>query len=312
MLFLLLACTDAPDDTGAKAPFDGNFTLTDANNYGYVSELVPSVQEVALRSDFTVDWSGLTEDLLGHAVDPVREVAYVWMIQFPNRTEEELVDLLVSDELLQEDIGAIVQFDNDAGVTSATLSEFVFPPSAPIDPETDFTDGSGTWILRATTGFMETRMLSFVRPSDTAANTTLTLASDSADLMFDADLSSLTPYAFDAELGTYTVDWSGLTGHAGGGDIDLSRIDQLMVARYDALSVADLEVQFLDIELIASAMYTADVYGLTSAELGAATDEAGTAFASFGTDSRWLLALRCTMCANPSPPFLTVVEVGAP
>lgn len=312
MLFLLLACTGEPKDTGEETPFDGNFALADANNYAYTSALTPGVQDVALRSDFTVDWSGLTTDLLGHDMDPALDVEYVWMIQFPNRTEEELVDLLVGDALLQEDIGAVVQFSNGDGRTSATLSEFVFPPNAPIDPEDDFTDGSGTWILRATTGLLTTRMLSFVRPSDASAVTTLTLASDSAALAFDADLGSLEKYAFDEELDAYTVDWSGLTKHAGGAEIDLSRIDQLMLARYDGLSVADLEEQFLDIELIASATYTADVYGLTSIDLATITDVGGASFPGFGADTRWLLALRCTTCANPSPPFLTVVEVGAP
>jgi hypothetical protein len=312
MLLLLLACTGEPKDTGEETPFDGNFALSDANNYAYTSALAPGAQDVALRSDFTVDWSGLTTDLLGHATDPATDIEYVWMIQFPNRTEEELVDLLVGDALLQEDIGAVVQFSNGDGRTSASLSEFVFPPNAPIDPADDFTDGSGAWILRGTTGLLTTRMLSFVRPSDTTTNTALTLTSTSAALDFDADLASLGKYAFDEELDAYTVDWSGLTKHAGGADIDLSRIDQLLLARYDGLSVAELEAQFLDIELIASVTYTADIYGLTSIDLSTVTDVGGAPFAGFGADTRWLLALRCTTCANPSPPFLTVIEVGAP
>ncbi|MDP2307269.1 MAG: hypothetical protein Q8P18_14680 [Pseudomonadota bacterium] len=312
---LLLACT-APkaDDTGV-APFDGQFTFTDANNYSYISDLAVVAQEVQLRQEVTFDWSGLTTDLLGHPIDPVTDVDLIWVVQFPTLTEDEVVAAIVTDTLLQQDVGPYIQFDNDpADATSALLSEFVFPPATPIVPEEDFTDGSGTWLVRATTGVNENRMLGFMRPTEESTNHTFLLDSASATLDFQADLQSLTGFTLAEEHAPYVANWSALDTHAGGGDLDLTDLDQLMIARYDGRTLDDLEANFIDIELIADEMYTADVYDVAdyTADLSMATNADGVAFSGFGADSLWLVALRCTtVCTNPAPPFLTVVQVGA-
>lgn len=311
MILLALAACTGPEDDSGKAPFDGAFVFTDANNYAYTSAIDVSAQEVQLRQDVTIDWSGLTTDLLGHAMDPAEDVSLIWIVQFPNLTEDEVANAIVTETLLQEDVGPYIQFKNEANVTSATLSQFVFPPATPISPEEDFTDGSGTWLVRATTGLIENRMLGFMRPTEDTTNTTFLLASDTAALDFDADLQSLDAFTFDEEPATYTADWSALETHANGNEIDLDLLDQLMIARYDGMSLADIEADFIDVELIASEIFTADVYGLTSTDLSVAVSSTtGEAFSGFGADSLWLVALRCTACTNPAPPFLTVVQVG--
>lgn len=310
ILLALAACTGPGDDSG-KAPFDGAFVFSDANNYAYTSAVDVSAQDVRLRTDITVDWSGLTTDLLGHAMDPAEDVSLIWIVQFPNLTEDEVANAIVTETLLQEDVGPYIQFKNEANATSATLSQFVFPPATPIVPEEDFTDGSGTWLVRATTGLVENRMLGFMRPTEESTNTTFLLASDTSTLDFDADLQSLEAFAFDDEPATYTADWSALETHANGNEIDLDLLDQLMIARYDGMSLSDIEADFIDVELIASEIFTADVYGLTSTDLSVAVSSTtGEAFSGFGADSLWLVALRCTACTNPAPPFLTVVQVG--
>jgi hypothetical protein len=310
----LAGCTDkGVDDTGT-APFDGRFAFADVNNYSYTSALDVQPQEVQLRNEVTFDWSDLTTDLLGHTIDPVTDVDLVWVVQFPTLTEDEVVAAILTDTLLQQDVGPYIQFDNDpADVTSGLLSEFVFPPDTAIDPAVDFTDGTGTWLVRATTGATENRMLGFMRPTDDSTNHTFVLGADSATLDFEANLKALTPFAFDEEQPTYVADWSGLETHANGGEIDLTDLDQLMIARYDGRTLDDLEADFIDIELIADELYTADVYEVVDyqADLSMATNAEGVAFSGFGADSLWLVALRCTtVCANPAPPFLTVVQVG--
>ena len=50
-----------------------------------------------------------------------------------------------------------------------------------------------------------------------------------------------------------------------------------------------------------------DLPGGTTASLGDATN-GGAAFDGFSGNGVWLLALRCTTCANPAPLFLTVLE----
>ena len=311
-LLLLLACVGADTDDTA-AGFDGNFVFADANNYDYNSALNVTTQEVQLAHDVTFDWSGLTTDLLGHAMDPATDVDLVWMVQFPNLSEADVVAAILTDSLLQLDVGPYVQFDNDpADTTTALLSEFVFPPDNVIQPETDFVDGSGTWLVRATSGASTNRMLAFARPTETSENHTFVLGSDAAALDFDADLQSLTPFAFYGEPATYTADWSTLATHANGNDIVLNSLDQLMIARYDGMTLDDIEADFINVDRIASDLYTADVYDVVDykADLSLATNSAGEAFSGFGGGSLWLIALRCTACANPAPPFLTVVHSG--
>lgn len=314
MTLVLFACTAPKDGDTGDAPFDGRFVFTDANNYSYTSALDVTPQEVQLRNEVTFDWSGLTTDLLGHAIDPATDVDLVWVVQFPTVTEEEVVSAILTDSLLQESVGPYIQFDNDpANVTTGLLSEFVFPPDTSIVPEEDFTDGSGTWLVRATTGAAENRMLGFMRPTEDSTNHRFLLGADSATLDFQADLQSLTPFAFDEAQPAYVADWSALQTHANGNDIDLNKLDQLLVARYDGRTLDDLEADFIDIELIADELYTADVYEVSDyqADLTMATNAEGVAFSGFGEDGLWLVALRCTtVCMNPAPPFLTVVQVG--
>ncbi len=309
-LLALLGCTGPSDDTGT-APFDGRFVFTDANNYSYTSAIDVAAQEVQLGQDVTFDWSGLTTDLLGHPIDPATDIDLVWVVQFPTLTEDEVVAAIVAETLLQMDVGPYIQFDNDpANGTTARMSEFVVPPATPIVPEDDFVDGAGTWLVRGTTGLLENRMLGFMRPTDTSANHTFVLGSDSATLDFQADLASLTDFRFDTEPTSYVADWSGLETHANGNDILLDSLDQLMVARYDGLTLDDIAADFIDVELIASEIYTADVYGALdyTADLSLATNADGVAFSGFPDGSLWLVALRCTACTNPAPPFLTVVQ----
>lgn len=312
MIFALLACSggDADDTATPEVPFDGNFIFTDANNYSYTSSIDGSSTEVGLRADFTVDWSGLTTDLLGHEMDPAVDVDLVWLLWFPDLTEAEVEQRIVEDALLMEDLGIYVQFDNDADVTSASLSQFIVPPDNPIVPENDFTDGSGTWMLRVTTGLLESRMIQFIHPTEESTNHAVSFTPTSAVLNFDADLQSLDDFEITDTFPTYTADWSGLTAHAGGIGYDPARLDELMIARYDGLTLDQLEADFIDIELLAADIYTADVYGLDSVDLSVATSATSGAFAGFGADTLWLIALRCTTCANPAPPFLTVVQVG--
>ncbi len=313
MTLLLLACTgptdDNRDDTGD--PF-GGFRVTDANNYRYDSAIDGTSTEVQIAADFTLDWSGLTVDLLGHPMDPATEVDMVWLVQFGRLTQEEVQTKIVADTLLTEDASAYVTLENVSDATSCALSEFRAGPVTTVDPTTDFTDADGTWMTRVTTGSSDTRMLQFLRPTVGSSNHDVTFGPDSAILTFNADLHSLQPFAFAEEPAGYALDWSGLTTHANGNPLVLPTMDQLLIGRYDGLTVADLESRFIDIETIASETFIADVYGRTdyTAVLSEAVNADGVAFSGFGAGSLWIIALQCTVCANPAPPFVTVVEVA--
>lgn len=309
ILLLLTACTGTKDDSAA--PVDG-LVLTDASNYSYTSDIEASSQELLLFNDNTFDWSGLTTDLLGHSVDPANDIEYIWMIQFPNLSQEEVVDAIVTDNLLAEDIGGYVQYRNNDGATSAMLSEFVYPPATAIDPATDFTDSTGTWLVRATVGIADTRMIGFAVPTEKTTNQYFEISGTTSILDFQADLSSLDGFDLTGEPSSYAVDFSGLTTHASGSEIDFTEIDQLLLGRYDGMAVTDIEDQFIDLELIASDIYTVDIYEDPDriVDLTTAVSETSGAFSGFGADTLWVLALRCTSCTNPAPPYVTVIQVG--
>jgi hypothetical protein len=303
MTLLFAACSGTSGDD-----FDGSFVLSDANNYSYTSHLGIGAQVVERGADFTIDWSGLTTDLLGHPVDPAADVGEVYLLSFPALSQTEVEDLLATEQLTMSDLLVIAFKTGVTGQTSLMASDLVIPPAAPFQPETYFTDTDATWLVRATDGATTNRMLSFAVPTEGSESHAITLDDGATTLDFAADLHGLDAFSI-GEQDAYTVDWSGLTRHADGNSVELLDLDQLMLARYDGLSISELEEQFLDLDLIADALYTADVYGDRTADLSAAVDADGAAFSGFGAGTLWVLALRCTTCANPAPPFLTLVEV---
>jgi len=126
-------------------------------------------------------------------------------------------------------------------------------------------------------------------------------------LDFKVDLTSASPLEVPAATPGLTVGWSGLTTDAQGNPFEPADVDQLMLGRYDGLAAADLEAVFLDLLLLADPLFTLDLSGGTSADLSLASGEDG-AFAGVDGEATWVLALLCTTCANPAPPFLTLLE----
>ena len=303
MIALLYACTGK----GEGEAFDGNFVLTDANNYAYTSALAIGAQEVAVAQDFSIDWSALTTDLLGHTMEPAADVGEIYFLSFPALSHAEIEGKFSLDDVDQQDLGVTALDLSATGQTSVSISELKIPPNAPFVPEEYFVDTAASWLVRATDGATTNRMLTFVVPTEESTNHAVTLAPDSTTLDFAVDLHSLTAFTVPDHEGT-TADWTALDTHANGNAIELDKLDQLLLARFDSLDADGLEAQFLDIELIADAMYVGDVYGMRSSALSVAVDADGQPFSTFGADSLWVLALRCTLCANPAPPFLTIIR----
>ena len=126
-------------------------------------------------------------------------------------------------------------------------------------------------------------------------------------LEVDVDVSSLqaTPIC---DAGPWTFDWSGLTIDGQGQELISADVDMLMIGFYEGWSREDLESNFLDIEIEATKLYQADHPGGTRADLSQLVDEDGVAFDGLSGDGIWIFALRCSLCYNPAPLFLTVLE----
>lgn len=303
MASLLLAscgdrlCAEATDD----------LELVDTNNYNY--EGILDFQSTALApGDFSFAWAGLTRDLQGHDLDPIDDIDNASVVVFRYLDQQQVLEGLAENTLEQASVGLFVSKKTEDG-TELDLSELTLL-GTDIDVEEHFTpescdtDGYCTWLLTLATGTtpsVGTRVAAFVEPSAAASATHLDVTDDSSSVTVHADLQSLEPVAVPAGEPALEVDWSEITQSGQGVDIKSAAIDQIMVASYD-LSLAELEEQFLDIELIANELWSMEFEG-SSADLSELQG-----FSGVDTDHTWILALRCSTCANPAPPVLTVLE----
>jgi hypothetical protein len=289
----------------------GTYTiqLSDEHNYSSTAVLDADVITVAdCPKELTLDWSGLTTDLLDHELDPSADIYQMRVVRFDNLSATEVMVAIADNNLPQQEISGNVDYQPTAGETSAPLSEFAFNGTH-IDPSTEAcSDVSTTFMLTAMTDMYAYGGLIFFEPTPGEKNTDVELTSDAFQLTFDADLT--TNGVIEVPGGRdYLINWMDLTIDGQGNPFSLSNIDQLLLARYE-LSTDEMEQQFYDLQLIAAEMYTAEIGGLGEYELINATDEAGNAFEGFEGEGLWLLGLFCSTCPNPAPLYLSVIEAG--
>jgi hypothetical protein len=228
-------------------------------------------------------------------------------LSFPELTQEEIEAAVAEDALLQSDVDLLALMDTE-GATSAMLSDFTLGFTTPLVPDQHFVDTQATWLLRATTGLLDTRMLTFLRLVEDGGATSVTLDNTSSTLQFTVDLASLAAFEVpaDADVAEWTADWSALSMRGNGAEFDASSVDQFQIARLD-MELTEVEADFIHLETIAAELYTAQV-AATSVSLVDAVSADGAAFAGFGSGDLWIMALRCSTCANPAPPYVTVVR----
>lgn len=302
MLLAVLACVRP--DPAADRP-DELLTLTDANNFAYEGTLDAPSFPLAELADSSVAWPNLIADLRCHALDPVADIDNAALLVFPRLTEAEVEDGLGNDTLQQVDLGVYLSHE-PGDATSVSLSEFTFFGTE-TDIQTEFEAGSGAWLVLLTTGTgvaIGARMLVFLTPTAGEPATRAEVEDGCPVLDFAADLRSLEPVPARVE-GPWRIDWSALTRNGHGGDFVTTRVDSLMVARFEGLSVQDVEERFLDIEILAAETWTWPLGAGTSADLGTLGG-----FPGFADDGVWMLGLLCSTCPNPAPLFLTVIEPG--
>lgn len=291
ILRLLLACSDGGDV---------DETLGDENNYTYTNTIDVKVTGCTPGLDVTFDWSALTYDVQDHEMDPAADVTEMTALYFPNFDEAALEDAIAADDIFMSDTQVILTADNTGG-TSVLLSELTAPAGNEFDPAEYFVKEDGTWAIRLTEDETIAHSVAFFRPDSAADSSLVTIDNDTADVTFVADLASLTPVEFSA-TDEFHIDWSDVKTAGDGQFFDPNKIDQVWLGRYDE-SLDELAAQFFDLELIAEELDTVAISQTQEATIGA--DE----FGGFHSGETWLLALRCTSCTNPAPPFLTVIEV---
>ncbi|HJN77718.1 MAG TPA: hypothetical protein QGF58_27605 [Myxococcota bacterium] len=282
-------------------------TLADDDNYFFDGGLDITTIEVQSYADVQLDWSGLDTDLQLHETDPVEDIDMLTLLAFRYLDEEQVMDSLSNNSLLQSDVaGFFLNEPGDATVTG--IADFTLLGND-IDVENQFrleTDKIASWLVvvqSGTTPGVGSRMLKFLSPVSESDVTEIAI--ENTDTVLDFSVAIDGSMSFPSGTNEVRVDWSGLTVDGLQNDFDHGGIDRIMISHYAELSAADLEQQFLDLELVADDLYDAELNGVTSLMLSElegfeGIDGAGT----------WVLALRCSTCTHPAPPYLTVLEAN--
>lgn len=303
-------CTaDKGEDDTVESCASDTLLLSDANNYTFSGALtLPSI-ETAEHSDLQICWDEVTQDIQCHDVDPALDIDNVGLVRFGSLSHADVEAGLSNNDLQQSDTSGYVAVENDGG-TCTTLSAMTLFGTE-VDVISEYAEESGTYMLLLTTGTtpgVGARMISFLTPTPSSSNTEVSVPGGCGVLDFEVDLDG-SETARVCETTALPVDWSAVAHDGQGNSLDTSQIDLLTLGFYEGMSVATLEEDFLDLELIATATYSLTLEGGTTADLSLAMN-GDVPFPGFEGDGLWVLALRSTRASNPAPLFLTLIEAG--
>lgn len=315
--------TDGEDSDGCS-PIS-TLVLDEEHNYEFQSSIkIKSYPLAQYPSVPVIDWSRLTHDLIGHPVDPVDGIGHIDLIVWNNVTHEQFQEWLNTDSLNMEHLAGSVSASREQlgeGTTSVHLSEltsFGMDVDAEkfFDSNGEFPSSENIFVILLGSGSAiggGAKMVAFLEPveSPTAA-TKLDVTGDSITLDYEANLTGAQRYTVPINTADIIVDWRQMDGktNAMGLPWRPNQVQQVLVAHYPDKSPADLEAQFLDLEIMTDEMYTFEPPTVQPVSLSSLVDAEGNLFTGITNGpGTWILALQCTMnCNNPAPKYLTILE----
>ena len=290
----LVACGSSGGTTNGTA-------MTDTNNYAATSSLNIPVIPTAAATDLTLDWSGITKDLLCHTAAPIGSITFA---AFPNKTKAAVEAELAIGKFDASEVHPyfVTDLSTQSPPSSMMLSQL--GQTTKLNPLTDYTESSSTVYLLL---FSEGTKLghgaeSMVILQPTASNTnTKVMAPDACAsnvLSFSATLGA--PLTVP-KSGPYKIDWSKLTHDGFNQPIQFGNIDSIELGYFASMDSLAIMNDFLDVEQNATTLYTAPVtFGDKSVDLTTASAN-GAMFTSYTTPGTWALALMCSSCSAPAP-----------
>ena len=280
--------------------------LTNANQFSYQSEL--SCRQVSAEplSNTCLDWSALGTDLQGHAFESSPGITRIRMVVFRNMEWEEFLTGLVSDQLPNSVVALYMTCEPEAGSTQCCLDDFGLLGSKPLISQY-FEEDSGRWLfVLDTEGIHGARTLACVEPVAGSANELVTIDDESAALDLQVDLQSAAPVVLSSGP-DLTLDWTALSVDGLGYELPHQKVDLIQVASYDE-DLATLEENFIDLPVLATQIWSADVNGKDSLNLTELEGEEP--FPGIDSDHTWLMVLWCSTCENPIPKAIVVLEAS--
>ena len=305
-LLMVFGCESDPGDEEES----GNVIIGDANNYSFVGTLqIPLVQTVSAQ-DLDICWNEVLEDIQCHGMDPLAEVDNVGMARFRNMSHTEVAARLSAGEMPQSALDGYLEFNTTHVDTCTKLSSLSFF-GTPITVAEEYVESAEkVYLLLFANGItpgVGSRMLTFVQPMASSTNTVVNAGSGCGVLDFKANLTALQPLAVPLE-GPWIVDWSQMTTDGQGNPIVFETIDGVFLGYYEGVTLEQLQAQMLDMELIATSIWEISLEAGSTANLAYATKSDGSFFQGFSGSGIWILALRCSMCQNPAPLVLTILN----
>jgi hypothetical protein len=288
------------------------------NNYSFSSTITLPPVTVKAQSNLTFDWSALTKDFIGHSLSAATDVntMSVLMWQLPLASLEENLNL---DALKQSDLLVVPppSLTPQAGATSAMLYDFTLngtavTPSQYItyfDPA-KYPPSYYSYLVAAATGTelgRGIRMLQAFNLDPASTATVVDVSDHSTRLTSSANLRALAATHVPAGTPNITLDWSMMKSNALGTEFKRGYITSAIVGHFTQ-TPQELEAQFLDLELIADALYRADIPSGSVLEFTTLEDIGGTRFPGVDSSGTWLVGLICGVCRNPAPWYLTILE----
>ncbi len=291
------------------------------NNYQFSSSVMVNSVATMPNTELFFDWSTLTSDFLGHAVDPYADIDTVSLILW-ELTHEEMTEKLNTDDLSAQDAAAAIALYTENQVVSGSVFDFQVAGGGELpreelmprlDPE-QYDPATHTYALMAQTGGVlgqGVKMVQAFHMDPESTNTEVNITPESTALTYSVSLTDLMPVSVPSATTNILVDWSDMETTALGLDWKIRSIQEVMVAKYTQ-SPEELEGDFLDLELIADEMYRGEVEAGDEFVLSGLVEETtGAPFTGVTADGTWVLALVCSRCGNPAPWYLTRLQTCA-
>jgi hypothetical protein len=307
----LLACGGG---NSGDAGITANAHIANANNYVITSSLTISRVTVKAGGDLHVCWGSLTTDLLKHTFDPSKLIDHVSFLRIKGVTEADVQKQFAvgtfNDQKVEEYFDFILT-DADRSTMCANLSQFKLGAVQLVPADDFYVDSTRTYVMMFSQGLTPgagSKSMVFLEPDPASASLEVVAPQGKDILTFSADLTS-PPKVDIPAAGPYVVEWSGLTKDGMGQDVLPQNIDGIIVGHYD-MTVAELQAQALDYELIANPLYKATIpRGDQSIDLATTATDSGTAFAGFTpATGTWAIGLTCSKCQVPAPVAVVILN----
>jgi hypothetical protein len=300
---LLWGCNSQTGDSGLEQEAGCEHCyLSEANIPTWDITVSVPTYELCDGCDLSMDWSGLSTDLLGQSITPSDDIETVTLYVFEPSPTEDLLDGLVSNTLDQSLL--VARWTCDSAKNRSSLSDCAFV-GHPLVPSEYFIEGWGQWLLLLNGGSpSRLRTMVFMNPTPSSVQAELELVGQSSVIEGGMDGSAAQPIRMkeDVEL---IVDWSELSKDSWGATLRPSVLDVLQLDRLE-VSASEAAGQILSLDSLSQERWSGDVLGSTQASL--ASLQGPRPFPGIEPESTWFLTAWCSTCDLELPVFATWIE----